>query len=110
MTAETTDLQLNVQVANKIVNQLSLFDGRGYELMGHYSQMFLTELATEGKLTYENVSEYFDTFQSIYQEVNWINPRSQEKARAWINTVAFYLHEINADESSTKSAQEILSF
>lgn len=110
MTTETPDLQLNLQVANKVVNQLALLDGRGYELMGHYSQIFLSELASEGKLTYANLSEYFDTFQAAYQEVTWINPAMQEKTRNWLNTVAFYLHGINNEEHSVESAQGILSF
>lgn len=110
MTTEVQSLQLNVQVATKIVNQLALLDGRGYELMGHYSQIFLSDLASEGKLTYENLSEYFDTFQAAYQEVTWINSAVQEKTRNWLNTVAFYLHGINNEKPSVESAQSILSF
>lgn len=110
MTNELQTMQLNVQVANKLVNQLSLLDGQGYSIMGTYSRKFLSDVATTGQLDPGNLAEYFDDFQTIYQSVTWINVVAEAKTKNWLELFADYLSTIYFDDESSEKAQELINF
>jgi hypothetical protein len=105
MTTELQKLQLNLKVADKMVSQLSLLDGAGYDRMGEYAQNFLTDIADKGEIRTSYLAGYSQSFREILDAVQWINPVSEQKARDWISLVASY-----RCNRSVEMAQALIAF
>lgn len=104
MTQELQKLQLNIKVADKLVSQLSLIDGMGYDRMGEYAQEFLMDIADTGEIGSSHVESYFRYFKQNFRGLEWINPVSQVNAQAWLNAVAEY--RLNQTEENARALLE----
>ena len=105
MTTEIQNLKLNIRLADKLVSQLSLLDGRGYDLMGEFSQNFLMSLADKGAIGSAYVEGYFREFQNAFNTVTWIGFPIRDKSQTWLRLVDAY----RLDPSEV-NAQHLLDF
>lgn len=105
MTSELQKLQLNIKVADKLISQLSLVDGMGYDRMGEYAQEFLMDIADTGEIGSSHLEGYFRYFKETFRGLRWINTASQENAKTWLNLVGEY--RLNRSE---ENAQALISF
>lgn len=69
----------SVKFANALVQNLSIFDSAGFDLMGSYAERFLSVLAEDGDLT-PLVADYNSEIRGIINNVEWIRPESFMKA------------------------------
>ena len=69
----------SVKFANALVQNLSIFDGAGYDRMGDYAQRFLSVLAEEADMT-PLVAEYQEDIRELIERLDWILPEPFEKA------------------------------
>ena len=95
----------NVKFANALVQNLSIFDGAGFDRMGSYAQQFLSVLAEDGDLT-PVVAEYDIDIRAIINNVEWLNPKVFMKANHLATLTTRWVGGINREAAEA----EIISF
>lgn len=85
-----------VKFANALVQNLSIFDSAGYDLMGLYAQQFLSVLAEDGDLT-PVVAEYDVEIRRIINRVEWIRPQAFMKANHLATLTTRWVGGINRE-------------
>lgn len=98
------ELVQNLKVAEKLVSNLSLLDGSGYDKMGLYSQLFLTDVAGTGTVSREQLDSYIFDFRQIVQNVEWIREDAKQNAENWLSEVVNY-----RNAQTSENAQTLLS-
>ena len=69
----------SLKFANALVQNLSIFDGAGYDRMGSYAERFLSVLADDGDLT-PLVTAYSRDIRGLVDSLNWLLPEAFERA------------------------------
>jgi hypothetical protein len=91
----------NVKFANALVQNLSIFDGAGYDRMGSYADRFLSVLAEDGDLT-PLVSEYTDDIRTLTNSLNWLRPEAATRANRLVDLTAKWVVGINREATEAE--------
>lgn len=86
----------SVKLANALVQNLSIFDGAGYDRMGSYAERFLTILAEDGDLT-PLVAEYQEDIRNLIERLDWLSHEPFEKATTLATLTADWVRGIDRE-------------
>lgn len=95
----------NVKFANALVQNLSIFDGAGYDRMGSYAGRFLSVLAEDGDLT-PLVAEYADDIRNLINSLDWLRPEAFMRANHLAKLTTKWAEGINREATEA----ELLGF
>jgi hypothetical protein len=86
----------SVKLANALVQNLSTFDGGGYDRMGSCAERFLTVLAEDADMT-PLMAEYHEDVRGLIESLDWILPESFEKATNLATLTAQWVRGIDRE-------------
>lgn len=86
----------SVKLANALVQNLSIFDSAGFDLMGSYAERFLLVLAEDGDLA-PLVGEYQEDVRGLLERLDWIRPEPFEKATTLATLTANWVRGIDRE-------------
>lgn len=80
----------SVKFLAALVSNLSIFDGAGYDLMGHYAINFLQSSAN-GSNMQSDVAHYGAKIAKLVGDCNWLTQDAQNRAQTYSNLIQEWL-------------------
>lgn len=94
-----------VKFLSALVSNLSIFDGAGYDLMGHYAINFL-QSAANGSNMQADVAHYGQKVAKMVGDCYWLTQDAQDRALEYSRLIQLWLRSPIRDEIEA----EIIAF